>query len=99
MTKSDLIKKIFEKILENTKDKKNITKTQIEDIFLSLVEVVEETLKMKEKVIVPGLGVFQLKHRKERTCKVPKSEQIVVVPAQDVPTFTVSKKLKNFFKK
>ncbi|WP_268869307.1 HU family DNA-binding protein [Italian clover phyllody phytoplasma] len=50
-------------------------------------------------MILPGLGTVQLKHRKERKCKVPKSEKVLTVPAQDVPVFKVNKKFKEIFKK
>ncbi|XXP77532.1 MAG: HU family DNA-binding protein [Lettuce witches'-broom phytoplasma] len=91
MTKSDL--------LNAMSDKLGVTKKEVESFLLSLNETVEEGLHKNEKVILPGLGTIQLKHRKARKCKVPKSEQVISVPAQDVPVFKVNKNFKEIFKK
>lgn len=91
MTKLDL--------LNAMSDKLRVTKTEVEKFLISLNETIEEGLRKNEKIILPGLGTVQLKHRKERKCKVPKSEKVLTVPAQDVPVFKVNKKFKEIFKK
>lgn len=91
MTKSDL--------LNAMSDKLGVTKKEVEKFLLSLNETIKEGLHKNEKIILPGLGTVQLKHRKERKCKVPTSEQVSTVPAQDVPVFKVNKKFKEIFKK
>ncbi|MDW3617631.1 MAG: HU family DNA-binding protein [Candidatus Phytoplasma pruni] len=91
MTKSDL--------LIAMSDKLGVNKKEVEKFLLSLNETIKKGLHEDAKIILPGLGIVRLKHRKERKCKVPKSEQVLTVPAQDVPIFKVNKKFKEIFKK
>ncbi|WP_323847518.1 MAG: HU family DNA-binding protein [Phytoplasma sp.] len=99
MNKLKLISKISEEL--------GVKKDQIETFLISLNKIVVESLKEEKennpdakviKVIVGDLGAVHLKHRKERICKVPKSEKVLTIPAQDVPVFKISKKVKDSFK-
>ncbi|KXT29391.1 bacterial DNA-binding family protein [Candidatus Phytoplasma oryzae] len=90
MTKLKLISKISEI--------SNISKKEANDFFNTLNNVIIDALKNQEKVFVPGLGIIQLRDRKERKCKVPKINRIVNVPAHITPVFKMNKKFKSIFK-
>lgn len=99
MNKSKLISEISSKL--------GIKKDQVDKFLSCLSEVIAENLKLEKKtnpeakvikVIIGDLGAVHLKHRKERICKVPKSEKVLTIPSQDVPVFKISKKFKDSFK-
>ncbi|WP_341266744.1 HU family DNA-binding protein [Candidatus Phytoplasma fraxini] len=99
MNKSKLISKISEEL--------DVKKDQAKKFLNCLNKIVKDSLKEEKKnnpyakvikVIIGDLGAVHLKHRKERICKVPKSNKVLTIPAQDVPVFKMSKKIKDFFK-
>jgi DNA-binding protein HU-beta len=63
------------------------------------VDVVVDTLaKGDEKVLVPGLGVFEVRDRLERSGRDPRTKEFIVVPAQKSPAFKASIRLKDAVK-
>lgn len=75
------------------------TKKDAESMIESFVDNVTKSLKKKNRVVLVGFGVFDVKHRKARTARNPqKPEQTVRVPARDVPVFRPGKHLKEAVK-
>ncbi|MDV3168044.1 MAG: HU family DNA-binding protein [Candidatus Phytoplasma stylosanthis] len=98
MNKLELINKLSEDL--------GVKKDQVENFFASLNKIIIKNLKNKKesdpqvkmnKVIVGDLGAVHLKHRKERICKVPKSDKVLTIPAKDVPVFKIGKKFMDLF--
>ena len=90
MKKSDLVAKIAEKA--------DITKTAADAALVALAEIVGEELKADEKVALPGLGTFAVKERAARTGRNPHTGETIEIAAAKVPSFKVSKTLKDAFK-
>ncbi|WP_050337265.1 HU family DNA-binding protein, partial [Candidatus Phytoplasma phoenicium] len=86
MTKKELIIKMSEQLKVST----DITRK----FFNCLMTNIEQALRNKNKVVVYNLGIIELRKKKERMCKVPKSQKVLLVPAKEVPVFRVNKKFK-----
>jgi DNA-binding protein HU-beta len=91
MTKTELIVLMAQKA--------DVTQRIAESCLDSFVEVVIETLsKRNEKVLVAGLGVFEVRDRKERTGRDPRTKEFCIIQAQKSPAFKASKQLKEAVK-
>ena len=87
MTKVELVNKIAEKL--------DCSKKDSEKALNSVLEVITESLASGEKVALVGFGTFEVKERAERTCKNPRTQEEMVVPATKVPSFKAGKGLKD----
>lgn len=89
MNKSDLINKIHN--YKTLKFKEKIEATQVVDIFF---DTIKKALLKGERVEIRGLGVFELRLRKARIGRNPKTKEVVSVPAKMVPFFKASQNIK-----
>ncbi|WP_161554961.1 HU family DNA-binding protein [Candidatus Phytoplasma ziziphi] len=96
MNKLQLISKMSKKL--------NVKAEQVGEFLSCLSDVVVESLKEERqespdskviKVVIGNLGAVHLRHRKEKVCKVPKSDKVVTLPARFVPVFKISKTFKD----
>ncbi|MCD4650774.1 MAG: integration host factor subunit beta [Candidatus Cloacimonetes bacterium] len=87
MTKADLVKVI-------AKDTGLIRKdiAIVVDQFLSAVK---DSMKNGSRIEIRGFGTFNLKQRKERIGRNPKTGKKVPVPERVVPTFKFSRAFKD----
>lgn len=77
-----------------------VTQKVAEDVLTSFVSIVSETLGDKnEKVVVTGLGTFEVRNREQRLGKNPRTGEVIHVPAQKSPAFKAGKSLKAAVKK
>ena len=80
--------------------KAGVTQKVAEDVLGALVGIVTDTLGNKcEKVVVTGLGTFEVRTRKARDGKNPRTGATIHVPAQKSPAFKAGKALKDAVKK
>jgi len=80
-------------------DRADVTQTVAEKIINTFTDVVAETLGEKgEKVVVTGFGTFEVRHRKARNGKNPRTGELIRVPAQKTPAFRAGKLLKDAVK-
>ncbi len=87
MTKHELIEKLSEKEKDlNLKDAEVIVKT----VFDSMTEA----LAAGDRIEIRGFGSFQVKHRKSREGRNPRTGEKVQVEDKKVPFFKVGKELK-----
>jgi len=86
MTKKELIKKIAEEQVISQKQASAI----VDSVFESIVAAVGDG----DKVSIPGFGTFESKTRAARTCRNPRTKEIVEIPASTVPTFKAGKLFK-----
>jgi nucleoid DNA-binding protein len=77
-----------------TEDGFDLTKKDAEKVTETFVRVLEECLLEDRKVSFRGFGTFELKARKERNARNPKTGDTIVVPAHDVVRFKPSRDLK-----
>ncbi|WP_225696016.1 HU family DNA-binding protein [Candidatus Phytoplasma sp. AldY-WA1] len=92
------------KLISKMSKKLNVKTEQVGEFLSCLSDVVAEGLKEEKKenpnskvikVVIGNLGAVHLKHRKEKVCKVPKSDKVVTLPARFVPVFKISKTFKD----
>lgn len=86
MTKSEL--------MANLANDTGLKKKDIENVMQALTNTIYKTLKKEFKIKLDGLGVFQLKDRKARIARNPRTGEQVNVPAKKVVKFRVLKVLK-----
>ncbi len=86
MNKAELIATVAEK--------SDLSKKDAEKAVNAVFETITECLKAGDKVSIAGFGMFDVKERAERVCKVPGTDKTVVSPATVVPTFKAGKALK-----
>ena len=72
----------------------NLKKKEVDNVLLALRGIIYKSLKKEGKIKLDGLGVFQLKDRKARMARNPRTGETVSVPAKKVVKFRVLKDLK-----
>lgn len=90
MNKNELIEKMAEI--------SGLTKKDSSAALDAFIKTVEAQLKAKDKITIPGFGIFDLSTRKARTGRNPKTGEEIKIPASVVPKFKVGKSLKEIFK-
>lgn len=86
MTKSEL--------LNTLANETGLKKKDVETVIQALKNAVYRTLKRENKFKLDGLGVFQIKERKARTARNPRTGETVHVPAKKVVKVRALKDLK-----
>ncbi len=71
-----------------------LKKKEVENVMVALQNLILKTLKKEFKIKLDGLGVFQLKDRKARLARNPRTGEMVQVAAKRVVKFRVVKSLK-----
>lgn len=86
MIKSELIAAIADKV--------KMTKSDTENVLDAFMEVVKDALVRQEDVRLVGFGVFQVRHRKAKMGRNPKTRAPIEVAASVVPVFRPGQPLK-----
>lgn len=86
LTKADISEYLFEKLGVNKVDSKEL----VEDFF----EKIRETLESGEQVKLSGFGNFELREKKSRPGRNPKTGEDIPISARRVVTFRPGQKLK-----
>ncbi len=87
MNKATLIAKVAEA--------KGLSKKETEEILNAFLDTIVDTVNEGEKVQLVGFGTFQVKTRAGRMCKVPGTNQEVIVPDSKIPTFKAGRVFKD----
>ena len=91
MTKAELVVIISERTGQ--------TQKVVLDVIDNLTDVITETLvKSDEKVVLTGFGTFEVRTRKERNGKNPRTGEEIIIPEQKSPAFKAGKILKEAIK-
>ncbi len=90
MNKTQLVEKIAEKA--------NITKKKADEALRAFESVVTETLSNNEAITLVGFGTFEVKDRKSRMGRNPRTKDVVQIEARRVPKFRAGKALKDAIK-
>lgn len=85
MNKSDLIEQIV--------NDAGISRPRAHQAFDSLISGIESSLLSSEKATIAGFGSFEIKERKGKTGRNPKTGEKVEVPPKNFVKFTASKSL------
>lgn len=87
MTKSDIIAEVSHGT--------GLTKVEVEAVLDGLINSISESLKEGKRVDFRGFGSFIIKQRPARDARNPATHEIVRLQERFVPSFKVSKILKN----
>ena len=91
LTKAELVDLLFEKVGLNKREAKEI----VEEFFLEICA----QLELSESVKLSDFGNFQLRDKKQRPGRNPKTGESVPISARRVVTFHPSPKLKGMVEK
>lgn len=89
MNKGEFIKALSEK--------SGLTAKDSQKAFESMVEVISETLKAKEKISLTGFATIELREKAARDSFNHLTKKPVKIPASKVPVFKFGKAYKDSF--
>lgn len=84
-----------DELLDELSKNLGVSKKQSNDMLVAFTEVLTKNLKKGNEIPLPGLGIFKVGNRKERTTRNPQTGAPMKVPAKRVPKFTAGKALKD----
>ena len=87
LTKAEVAEHLFEKVGLSKRDAKDMV-----EIFF---EQIRETLESGEQVKLSGFGNFDIRQKKERPGRNPKTGEDIPISARKVVTFRPGQKLKS----
>ncbi len=86
LTKADMADHLFEEL--------GLNKREAKDLVDSFFEEIRKTLERGEEVKLSGFGNFELREKKERPGRNPKTGEEIPITARRVVTFRPGQKLK-----
>ncbi|MBT8439469.1 MAG: integration host factor subunit alpha [Gammaproteobacteria bacterium] len=86
LTKADMAERLFEELGLNKREAKEM----VEKFF----EVIRQSLENGEQVKLSGFGNFDLREKKQRPGRNPKTGEEIPISARRVVTFKAGQKLK-----
>lgn len=87
MTKSELVEQAAEQ-------SPHLSRRDVELVVNTIFESITDALGEEQRVEIRGFGTFQVRRRKARQGRNPKTGEEVRVPAKRVPFFKAGRKLK-----
>ena len=88
LTKKEIINSIYMQL--------GFSKKICENIFEDFFSIILEELIKNKKVKIPKFGTFQLRYKKSRVGRNPKTLEKKIISQRNVILFKPSKELKNF---
>jgi integration host factor subunit alpha len=87
MTKSDLVKEVYENI--------GFSKKEASELVESVLEIMKSSLENGEKVKISGFGSFLVRQKEPRRGRNPQTDQSIIISGRKVLVFKASPVLKN----
>jgi len=78
-------------LVEAVSDKTGITKKQAGNVIDAITDTVKETLSKGERITLVDFGTFQVRQRKAREGRNPRTGKKLEIPAKKVPKFKAGK--------
>ena len=88
ITKKDIINSIYMQL--------GFSKKILEVIFDDMLNIIVENIKKNKKTKISNFGTFELRHKKQREGRNPKTKEIKTISERNVILFKPSKDLKEF---
>ena len=88
ITKKDIINSIYMQL--------GFSKKILEVIFDDMLNIIVENIKKNKKLKISNFGTFELRHKKQREGRNPKTKEIKTISERNVILFKPSKDLKEF---
>lgn len=77
----------------------DLTKKQADSAVNAIVGALTEVLENGDKITLKGFGTFEVRDRKARTARNPRTNEVIEVKASKVPAFKASSTLKKVVNK
>ena len=71
------------------------SKAKVEEILKTAAGLLQQSMKSKDEVTLPGIGKFSVVARAARTGRNPSTGEALAIPAKNVPHFSAAKALKD----
>ena len=88
LTKKDVINSIYMQI--------GYSKKILDIVLNDILNLIIDNLKKKKKVKISNFGTFEIRHKKQRLGRNPKTKETKVISSRDVVLFKPSKEFKEF---
>lgn len=85
VTKADLVDQVYEAIGPG------VTKKDCASVVDAFLNAVKQALTNENRIELRGFGTYEVRHRKSRMARNPRTGEPVRVPARAVPVFRPSK--------
>ena len=86
MTKKELIREVGKA--------NDLTQKVVGKVIDDLLTLIAEELAKGNKVVLLGFGTFEVKERKARNVRNPRTGELMITPAKKTPVFKAEKELK-----
>ena len=88
LTKKDIVNSIYMKL--------GFSKKILEVILEDILDIIVKSLKSNKKVKISNFGTFEIRYKKERKGRNPKTKEIKIISSRNVVLFKPSKDFKKF---
>ena len=88
LTKKDIINSVYMQL--------GFSKKIIESILNDMLDIISYNIIKKKKINISNFGTFELRYKKEREGRNPKTKEIKIISARNVILFKPSKYLREF---
>ena len=88
LTKKDIVNSVYMQL--------GLSKKVLEVILDDILKIIFDNLKKNKKVKISNFGTFQIRFKKERIGRNPKTNQIKKITSRNVVLFKPSKDFKKF---
>ena len=88
LTKKDVVNSIYMQI--------GYSKRILDVILDDILNLIIDNLKKKKKVKIENFGTFEIRHKKQREGRNPKTKEVKVISERNVVLFKPSKEFKKF---
>ena len=82
-------------LVEQVSKATELTKTDVESVLNSSLELIKKSVKKGDDVTLVGFGTFTKSKRKARAGRNPQTGKEIRIPAMTVPKFRAGKEFKN----
>ena len=88
LTKKDIINSIYMQL--------GFSKKILDVILEDILDIIVKSLKSNKKVKISNFGTFEIRYKKERKGRNPKTKEVKIISSRNVVLFKPSKDFKQF---
>ena len=88
LTKKDIVNSIYMKL--------GFSKKILEIILEDILDIIVKSLKSNKKLKISNFGTFEIRYKKERKGRNPKTKEVKIISSRNVVLFKPSKDFKEF---
>ena len=88
LTKKEIVNSIYMKL--------GLSKRILDIILEDILNIIFENLKKNKKVKISNFGTFEVRYKKPRSGRIPKTKETKIISARNVVLFKPSKEFKKF---